>query len=202
MNISENTLDDIKGGDEFTRVFTDYATSALEFARLFPKFSGPRLKEAHGSWLADLKRVQENEKHLAAGLDHFKQCGHLAFWLRRLSPVIEFTDVDLGDAELPMSAHEKAFRKLIEGYANEYLAFDFGYQICSYFETRHKEKPSPRSPDLVLSPDYYQWTCHFMKFKNVSPHAMHLIYKSLFYYSGMDPEVLSVVINDPATLAP
>jgi hypothetical protein len=105
------------------------------------------------------------------GLDHFKQCGHLAFWVRRLSPVVEFSDLDFGDSEMPVKPKEKALRDLLKGYVNEYLAFDFGYHLCRYYEARHKEKPSSRASRLALSPDYYQMISHFMKFKNVSPHA-------------------------------
>jgi hypothetical protein len=28
--------------------------------------------------------------------------------------------------------------------------------------------------------------------KNVSPHALHLVYKSVFYFNGMDPATLSI----------
>jgi hypothetical protein len=110
---------------------------------------------------------------------------------------VEFVDLDFGDAEMPMKPQERALRNLLKGYANEYLAFDFGYQICAYYEIENKEKPSPRAGSLALSPDYYQMISHFMKFKNVSPHAMHLIYKSLFYYNGMDSDALSVVLKEP-----
>jgi hypothetical protein len=197
MLINEKTLEAIKVEDVFCREFTNFALAACSPARLYPKFSRPRLDEAHGSWLADLKRVKENERHLVNGLDHFKQCGHLAFWVRRLSPVVEFADLDFGDSEMPMKPKEKALRNLLKGYVNEYLAFDFGYQLCRYYEARHKEKPSGRAEHLGLSPDYYQMISHFMKFKNVSPHAVHLVYKSLFYYNGMDPDVLSVVAEEP-----
>ncbi|SDO49114.1 hypothetical protein [Afipia sp. GAS231] len=197
MRITSMTLESIKDEDAFCREFTNFAMSVGSPARLFPQFSRPRLDEAHGSWLADLRRVKDHEKHLINGLDHFKQCGHLAFWIRRLSPIVEFTDLDFGESEMPMLPKERALRELLTGYVNEYLAFDFGYQICKYYETKNKSNPSPRAPILALSPDYYQMTSHFMKFKNVSPHAMHLIYKSLFYFNGMDAATLSVVAKEP-----
>lgn len=138
--------------------------------------------EAHGAWVNDLTRVGSYEPQLKDGLDHFKQCGHLAFWLRRLGPIIDADDttLNLGDAEgYPLSDDEKAFRKLLLGYRNEYLAFDYAFQICLYYEIG-QEGGSARASNLHLSREYYQTICQFMKFKNVSPHAMHLILKSLF----------------------
>ena len=197
MRFNKETLESIKDEETFAKTFSSFAMGAMGPARLYPTFSRPRLDEAHGSWLADLKRVKEHERNLVNGLDHFKQSGHLAFWVRRISPVIEFADLDFGESELPMKPRETALRNLLKGYANEYLAFDFGYQICNFYEQKSVERPSPRAKGLILSPDYYQMICHFMKFKNVSPHAMHLIYKSLFYFSGMDPDTLSTVQQEP-----
>ncbi len=192
MRISRQTLEAIKDREEFLSVFTEYAMEVLGKAALFPKLSKPRVYEAHGAWITDLKRVGQHEPNLKGGLDHFKQCGHLAFWLRRMTPVAEMMDLDFGDAELPLSSRAQELRTLLNGYNNEYLAFDFPFQICKYYEFRHKQKPSQRAAGLILSPDYYQMACHFMKYKNVSPHALHLIYKSMFYYNGMDPDTLSV----------
>jgi hypothetical protein len=100
----------------------------------------------------------------------------------RLGPVVEATDLtrNLGDAEgYPLSEDEIAFRKLLLGYCNEYLAFDYAYQICKYYEIG-KEGGSERAINLIPSRGYYQTMCQFLKYKNVSPHAMHLILKSLF----------------------
>jgi hypothetical protein len=192
MRISRQTLVAIKDREEFLSAFTEYAMSVLGIVRFYPRLAKPRVYEAHGAWISDLKRVGQHERHLKDGLDHFKQCGHLAFWLRRMTPVAELADLDFGDSELPLGPREKELRSLLNGYHNEYLAFDFAYQICRYYEVKHKEKPSDRAANLVLSPDYYQTAVHFMKYKNVSPHAIHLIYKSLFYYNGMDPATLSI----------
>jgi len=162
--------------------------AVIDPARLFPHLSKPRIYEAHGAWLMDLKRVGEHEKNLVNGLDHFKRCGHLAFWLRRMSPVVEFMDLDFGKDELPMTQPEKDFRGLLLGYCNEYLAFDFGFQICKYYEVHHKTKASGRAAELLLSQKYYQTTCHFLKYKTASPHALQLNFKSLFYYNGIDDD--------------
>ena len=33
---------------------------------------------------------------------------------------------------------------------------------------------------FTVSMEYIESVCHFLKFKQVSPHALYLIYKSLF----------------------
>jgi hypothetical protein len=189
MKINEKTLSELEKRDTFLRVFSNYAMTATDSARLFPKLSKPRIYEAHGAWLMDLDRVGTHERHLTKGLDHFKRCGHLTFWLRRMSPIVEFMDLNFEELEHPMTDLEKAFHKLLISYSNEYLAFDFGFQICKYYETKHKKKPSKRAAELVLSQEYYQTTCHFLKYKTASPHALQLIFKSLFYYNGIGDDI-------------
>jgi hypothetical protein len=195
MQIKENVLSVITDREVFLSDYTAFAWWALDATRLVPVFSKPRIFEAHGAWLNDLSRLGNHEKNLSEGLDHFKHCGHLSFWLRRLSPIVEFQNVDFGESERPMNEREKAFLELIKAYANEYVAFEYCFQICRYYEMKNKEHPSERAERLVLSPAYYQTVCHFLKYKSVSPHAMHLIYKSIFYFNGMDD-------FDPAKLEP
>lgn len=181
-------LDELKDPQVFKREFTQFAMKTLDPARFSPKISDARLFEAHGAWLNDLRRVGEHEKNLKRGLDHFKQCGHLSYWLRRFSPIIEFVDLDFGESERPMTAGEIALRTLMEGYSNEYMAFDFCFQICRHYEAESLERTSPRAKTIILSNDYYKLVCHFMKYKHVSPHAMHLVYKSLFFFNDMDTD--------------
>ena len=78
-----------------------------------------------------------------------------------------------------MTTDESAFRDLLFGYCNEYLAFDLGYQFCRYYEI-NKAGGSQRATTLILDEDYLRTTCHFLKYKQVSPHALYLLYKSLF----------------------
>lgn len=205
MQIRQNILIAILDRDQFQSEYCTFARKALDPTRLVPVFSMPRIHEAHGAWIKDLKRVGTHEKQLTDGLDHFKQSGHLSFWLRRMGPIVEFQDLDFGDSERPMTKKEKALRNLAAAYANEYIAFEFCFQVCKYYETKKeikpdsKLKPSPRASTLYLSPEYYQTVCHFLKYKNVSPHALHLIYKSLFYYNWTDPydvDQLREIIED------
>jgi hypothetical protein len=185
MRINKDTLGSMLTKDGFNSIFAEYSMAVLDDARLFPRLSLPRMCDAHAAWKSEVEHVRENEPHLGDGLDHFKQCGHLAFWLRRLSPVAEVVDLDFGSSELPMTPRQQDFRELLFGYCNEFLAFDLGYQICRHYEARQKDTPSERARTLLPSLAYYKTVCHFIKFKTVSPDAMHLIYKSLFYHNGM-----------------
>lgn len=182
MRITKDTLPDMRNVRAFMGTYTSYVTETLGEARLFPKFAPQRVVEAHGAWKEDLTRVSDHEPNLENGLDHFKQCGHLIFWVRRMSPLVEAIDLteNIADAPgLPLTDTETRFRNLLFGYANEYLAFDLGFQICKFYEI-NKPGSSAHAEGLVLSHDYYQTMCHFLKYKNVSPHAMYLILKSLF----------------------
>jgi hypothetical protein len=187
MDIRTGDLEAIQDEGTFVRFFVDYAQDVLSQARLYPRLSQQRVIEAHGAWLSDLKRVNNHEPQLKKGdgLDHFKRSGHLAFWVRRMGPVVEAIDTTLNLADSPgydVSEDEAAFRDLLFGYCNEYLAFDLGYQFCRYYEIG-KRGGSARAEALVLDEDYIRTTCHFLKYKNVSPHALYLIYKSLFIAS-------------------
>jgi hypothetical protein len=183
MLITKDTLPALADRQKFVSTFSEYVKTAMGAARLFPRLAEPRVIEAHGAWQDDLQRVANREQNLDDGLDHFKQMGHLAFWVRRMSPVVEAHDItaNIADAPgMPITADEQAFRDLLFAYSNEYLAFDFGYQICLFYE-RGKAPPSQRAETMLLSREYYNTMCHFLKYKTVSPHALFLIYKSLFF---------------------
>lgn len=167
----------------FVQIFSEFTKGILGEARLFPKLSQPRVIEAHGAWQNDLRRVGGHEPNLGGGLDHFKQSGHLTFWLRRMSPIVEAHDLtsSLGDAPgLPLTSAEKDLREILFGYCNEFVAFELGYQICLFYE-RAREMGKNQNLTLVPDDEYYKIMCHFLKYKTVSPHAMFLIYKSLFF---------------------
>lgn len=181
MKISKNTLNLIVEDQKaFCSFYSDYVSNTLAQAKLSPRLIYQRVLEAHGAWKADLARISEHEKNLGDGLDHFKHAGHLTYWVRRQAPVYEATDdrLNLGDAEgYGVTPHEKALRELLFAYLNEYLAFDLGFQFCRIHDLN---RPGSRAASLILTPDYIRTMCHFLKYKNVSPHALFLIYKSLF----------------------
>lgn len=181
MKITKTTLTSIVGDQQaFCKFFAEYSIHMLGKARLSPRLVYQRVLEIHGAWVNDLDRISENEKNLDKGLDHFKHAGHLAYWVRRQAPVYEATDnlLDLGDSPgYDLSENEKALRNLLFAYLNEYLAFDLGFQFCKIHDLN---RAGSRAGTLVLNEDYIRTMCHFLKYKNVSPHALFLIYKSLF----------------------
>lgn len=178
MEIGPNDLPLIQADrDAFVRFFEGFTDEVFWGARLMARLSKPRLLEAHRSWVDDLVRVQAREPELGDGLDHFKRSGHLAFWLRRMGPIVEALDVMgmVSEPERdPLTSDQLAFRDLLFGYSNEYTAFDLGLQFCRFYE-----EDNPRSL-MTIDQNYFRMICHFLKFKNVSPHALTLIYKSLF----------------------
>lgn len=164
--------------DYYCDFFKRYSVDLLWEARLQPVLSKPRLIEAHGAWVDDMKRLQDREPRLKDGLDHFKRSGNLGFWLRRMGPIVETADLSGAIHEVeqhPLPQDAKDLRELLFGYANEYVAFDIGFQFCKFYEA-----DSPRAESLQLDQGYIKMVCHFMKYKNLSPHALTVIYRSLF----------------------
>lgn len=116
------------GGNVFARlenkswfeafVRTQYESAGSE-ARLQLTMDSRRLWDAHGLWQEDLDRLKTYELN-GSTPDHYKQAGHLIYWLRRSSPVIAFNIA--GNASLTSEARD--FRDLLLRYGNEYLAFD------------------------------------------------------------------------------
>jgi hypothetical protein len=180
MQISNDTLSRLFSDDksEFVRIFQGFAHSVLNKARFEPVLSKVRLFEVRGAWKNDVSRVGTHEPNLGVGLDgldHFKHAGLLAFWLRRFAPLIECNDItqNFSDSSgYPLTDFEIEFRKILAGYANEYLAFDFGFQIVKFYEIG---LGSQRAINLRIDRDYYETMCHHLKYKSTSPHAMHLI---------------------------
>lgn len=146
-------------------------------ARLTPEFSLSLMHDAWESFCWDTQRLDTNMPKESKP-DHFKICGFAAYWLRRHSPVITLKEdrVKITRDEVVME-----WRKLLDDYSRAFLAFYFGYRIC-YFIEANSEKGGgalPR-PDM----DYLKSLCYVMKYKSLSPHAMGMIYRSLFVGSG------------------
>lgn len=180
MKITGSTLQAIHDdGFQFAQLFAWYVEQAFAVAALKPKISVQRLYEAHGAWKNDLDRVGKHEKKLTDGLDHFKQAGHLAFWIRRFCPIIEASCALNGDTP---TAEQQAEREFLYSYSNEYIAFVLGYNICRFYEIfRTDVNDYPRAKELKLTRGYVEMACHFLKYKTASPHALTMAYKSMFF---------------------
>ncbi|MBF0604575.1 MAG: hypothetical protein HQL07_12895 [Nitrospirae bacterium] len=153
--------------------FRDFVYNASELMvlpyGLDPYFSRQYTEEVYDAWIDDLKRVSRHDMK-SEELDHFKHASHLCFWIRRMGPILELMEKD----SFPPDSHGDKGRELdlITKYRNEYLAFRIGLTICGDFE--------PHSKHPKLTYDYIASLCRFMRYKHVSPHALFLIYKSLF----------------------
>lgn len=188
IKVTSTTLQSVANDyDEFSRFFREYAFRfSVDNARLVPVVSAARLFDAHSFWKADLKRLTFSLHTDSVTPDHFKQAAHLAYWLRRSGPVIEFFD-SRGPMEpvidKPLEDKYERIRELLFNYGTEYFAFDLGYLICRFYETNRSDGKH-MSKDFTLDEEYIQTVCCFLKEKNVSPHALYLLYKSLFYKRG------------------
>ena len=164
--------------DSFDKFFQfieeQYGHTAKREAGLSPVLLESRLQDAFYSWQSDIERMA---KEINSTPDHFKQCGVLAYWLRRCMPVVDFTRTD--EYYPHRQEARKVRRVFFAHYSNEYLAFSLGVRICQFFETNKKVDPKPK-PEIKLSHDYVDMMCSFLKRKHVSPHSLILIYRSLF----------------------
>ena len=146
------------------------------------------MQDAYQCYTKDTERLGDN---MLTPPDHFKHAGFIAYWLRRHNPVYGFKE----EIEMPTARQEKT-RDFIKKYGNVFLAFSCGYKICFYFE-QGAASASEKMP--VPDKNYIESICYLMKYKNVSPHSLGFIYRSLFF-GFRDPD-----FRDPeqdATLSP
>lgn len=166
--VSPDFFCDIKKQSEvFSERVKDRYAWTLSRAGIVPVFSDKRLSDAWHAYCWDRDRLVHSMPSESEP-DHFKLSGHLAYWLRRFSPVIKYEEVAESSGQV-----SEEIRELIFEYGAEYLAFDLGYAICHHFAA-----PFPREPDWRT--ENTRKVCYFMKFKSVSPHALGLIYDAIF----------------------
>ena len=170
--IQDDIFDKLRSEKAFSNfVCKEFAYEAAK-AALKPEYSPDLMHDAWQSYMWDIDRLDNN---MPAVPDHFKRCGYLAYWLRRHSPVALWQPLK---EEYEISASEKEYRNLIHNCGRAFHAFSFGYRICLFFEeNKESEVKLPRPIDA----DYIRHIAYYMKYKSVSPHAMGLIYRSLFW---------------------
>lgn len=174
--IGEDIFDQIKNKEAFQSLVMSEFKACAGRAKFKINFSRSRLQDAHQSFARDAERLKDSLPKGSNQPDHFKQAGTLAYWLRRFSPIIAFTAED-DDINCDKDVIE--LREFLRDYGEVFLAFDLGLQICRFFE-RHKEGANTNARDPSLDIKYAQMICYYLKYKNVSPHAITLIYASLF----------------------
>lgn len=175
--------------------FINYQFASVSFANcsLRPVLSRYNLLEALSSYRSDIKDLERRENG-GGEAEQFKKAAFLAYWLRRVSPIQSI----IGTAPAAKASTATDFQSFLIAYANEYCAFDLGFRISRYWVTRDEdlEHHSVRITSVYdgitneidfknishfrLSRAYIRDVCQLMKEKNVSPHALYLMYKGIF----------------------
>ena len=168
---SEEFFGDILQEKKFVDIVNREYKYEASLACLTPLFSVDFMKDAYQSYKGDIERLNGNMKTKP---DHFKCAGCLSYWLRRHSPVYKFQESEKNI----LSPEQQKLRDIIKDYGNAYLAFMLGYRACEFFQKNSKEvKKLPSNIDE----DYIETVCYLMKYKSISPHAMGMIFRSLFF---------------------
>ena len=165
---------------EFIRQEYDYEVGRCG---LSPRLSRAALHDVHQCYRHDIRRLDKKMK--TSSPDHFKHAGFLAYWLRRHNPIRGWNSDSRDDVLAPVKKEERDF---LLNYRHVYLAFWLGYKICLFYE---RETISEGQTLPVLNKSYTESVCYLMKYKSISPHAMWLIYRSLFFVSAADEEEMA-----------
>jgi hypothetical protein len=150
---------------------------------LAPIFSDYWISQAYIHYEKDVDRVSNNEFQ-GKPLDHFKRAGFLSYWLRRCPPIAEFgRNPDLALAGIKLR-DPHALEKF---HGNQWAAFDIGFRICRFFEAYRKDSASIYGKHIPIDAftlqgreEYIKDLCYVLSDKNISPHAIGIIYRSLF----------------------
>lgn len=137
---------------------------------LFDETDDSRLKDAYVMFRRDKGVAEQEDWGKNNDPDCFELSGILAYWLGRFTPVIDLREKNAG-----YSRDDKLYDAL-KMYPSEFLAFNFGLTICHSLISE-EETPALPSSDYI---SYTQTVCYMMRFKSISPHALGLIYRSLF----------------------
>ena len=176
-NINHKILQHIlKDKKKFGKFVCAEFTNDAKYAAVVPRYSDDLMLHAYQSYLRDIKRLGNN---MDPNPNHFEICGYLAYWLCRNSPVVSWNKGD-DVSRYEMNQDMIKAQDLIFESGRSFHAFMIGYRICWFFE-RHKEEVLSQAKSLPeLNEDYIRAICHVMQYKDISPHAMGLIYRSLF----------------------
>lgn len=181
MKINSSIFQNLRNETSFIKIVSEFysdtgLSAGLKLQSSISKYS---LYEAWESWGHDMGNIAKNSMAASKNKkqpepDHFKHAGTLAFWLRRTSPIImdKITLVQHDIQDDYLTVDDNLF---MLDYTNEYFAFIFGLELCNFFERQQPEYTEPK-----ITKDYIQMLCYFLKYKHVSPHAMIMIYRSLF----------------------
>lgn len=191
-----NAINKLKDRNFFRQAIAQFYLNVAETHGCIVTISDRRISEAYDFWIADLERslhLGSDEKTVE--LDHFKHAGFIAFWLRRLVPINDIWFIEdervaavAGDeaATAPSAGQIRFYR-----YGNELCALFVGFYLCLAVETLAMtgRMTSEDGAVTVVSDAVGVRTMpkHFnseypklLKHKNVSPHGLYMLYRSLF----------------------
>ena len=190
-----NAIRNLKDRASFIEIIGQFYVKTAEAFGCSVSVSSRRLGEAYDFWIGDEARALHFGTEVeTTELDHFKHAAFIAFWLRRLIPISDiWFDRDdrvaaiAGDADstAPSEAQIRFYR-----VGNELTALLVGFYICLGVETLQMTQRITRAGNTRVISDatgVRQIPGHFlteypklMKHKNVSPHALYMVYRSLF----------------------
>ena len=162
---NDNILSDLKIEGKFRDIIEREYSYEANMGGLDVKLSVKILHDAHQNYLKDIALLGKNLKTLP---DYFKHAGCLAYWLHYYQPIREWSG---GDIVLSSKSRKQKAREFLLDYGHDYLAFCLGFKICSFFEKY--------GCDIDIN--YIESICYVIKNKSISPHAMMMVYRSLFY---------------------
>lgn len=149
-----------------------------------PVLSDYWIAHAHYRWTKDMRYVSDKE-YEGRALDHFKRAGFLCYWLRRCPPLTDLARNP--DARFAGVVHREGRKALLVQYGNVYAAFDIGLRICRYWEAARTDIKYPTEErerikrfNIPQGSEYLADMCYTLAEKNISPHSLNMLYKSLF----------------------
>jgi hypothetical protein len=181
-------LEDAEWFAEFVKF--QYQRIVFDMEPIVPAISEYWTAQAHYRWSKDTARVRSKE-YDGRPLDHFKLSGFLCYWLRRCPPLTSLHhNPDLKFASVKLRGEPS---KILVQYGNVFAAFDIGLRICRYWEAARtdikydadaKRDAAVRQRIARLSisrnSKYVEDICYTLAEKNISPHSLNMLYKSLF----------------------
>jgi len=136
----------------------------------FTETSARRLGETYDFWKVDARRTLDSGiKKGTKQLDHFKQASFIAFWLRRQIPINRTLRI-LPDGTVAVKLHLLSkHTSVVEPIANDERPY-----------ATHTTSTLEYIRGCSLKRDCVRDFAMVLKHKNMSPHALYLLYKSLF----------------------
>ena len=138
------------------------------------EFSATRLEEARLLWVRDTGRIDIDSDTTP---DHFKQAGFLVYWLRRRGVV------NFARRVKPIAGIEEQDHFLLS--PNEIASFLVGFRLSLFFASKHlideRDHIGHDLQGLTFDSSLKFDIATLLKHKNVSPHSLYLILRTLFY---------------------